>query len=203
MPIALWPVGPLLAGRQYVRIGDDVNAPLVARVNVTLSEDGDTEQVPKTVARVKIIPRRWPAVGRREVVSRLLPEGTGDGLVLARFQAAGAVKAGEAFPVALLWKVLSPPGRNYSVFVHLEDGAGKVYGYGDSSPRAGRYPTSVWAEGETVQDRHHVQVKPKTPPGHYRLLVGMYDDEGRVPAYQKDGTRWLHDAVDLGTVEVQ
>jgi len=203
MPISLWPVGQLLAGRQYVRIGEDVDAPLVARANIALSEGGNTGQEPLTVARVKVVPRRWPVVGRREVIARLLPEGVEKGLVLARFQTTEAVEAGTVFPVELVWKVQSPPGRDYSVFVHLEDGAGNVYGFGDSSPRAGRYPTSAWAAGEVIEDVHNVQVDPQTAPGHYRLLVGMYDDDGRVPAFQKDGTQWTYDAVDLGTVQVR
>jgi hypothetical protein len=35
-------------------------------------------------------------------------------------------------------------------------------------------PTSTWPVGETVVDRHALWLPPDTPPGRYRLVLGLY-----------------------------
>jgi len=209
LPAPLGPVGQLLADRQYVHISPGADAPMVSRLSVSLSgasdgeqNDGEGDQV-VTIGRIKIVPRRWPSAGRNEVVARLVPDGADEGIVLVRSELAERAQAGSTFPVKIVWKVQGPPGRDYTVFVHVADGAGNVYGYGDGPPRQGYYPTWAWSTGEVVEDEHHVQLHPDTPPGHYRLMVGLYDGSGRVLAYKSNGTRWLNDAVQLGMVEVR
>jgi 4-amino-4-deoxy-L-arabinose transferase-like glycosyltransferase len=213
LPMSLWPADQLLAGRQYVRVGRDVDAPLIARLSISvydshsgehLGMSGDREPI---VGRIKIVPRSWPRIGRREVVAWLDREkppdsGKASGVVLARAEWPERLSLGQTLPVKLVWAVRSAPGRDYTVFVHLVDGAGNVCGYGDGPPRYGRYPTWIWSKGEVIEDEHSVSTGSTVPPGHYSIKVGLYDAGGRVPAYRADGSRWLHDAVELGTAEV-
>jgi 4-amino-4-deoxy-L-arabinose transferase-like glycosyltransferase len=212
LPSSLWPEGQLLAGRQYVRVGMDADAPIVVRLHVSMYDLHLDEELPTsgddvaTVGRIKILPRRWPRVGQREVVARLgaEPPAKGQaGIVLASAAWPDSVPAGGSLPVTLTWSVATPPKRDYTVFVHLEDDAGQVYGYGDSAPRGGRYPVWAWAKGEVIEDEHVVPVNPAAPPGAYHVVLGLYDGSGRMPAYRVDGARWENDAIDLGTVEVE
>jgi 4-amino-4-deoxy-L-arabinose transferase-like glycosyltransferase len=212
LPSSLWPEEQLLAGRQYVRVGQDADVPLVARLHVSLSEMGGGGELraaggpASTVGRVKIPPRRWPRAGQEEPIARLGLEPPSEGqpgIVLASATWEDSVRAGGTLPVQLTWSVGTPPRRDYAVFVHLEDDAGLVYGYGDSAPRGGLYPTWTWAQGEVVEDEHVVSVDPSTPAGLYHVVAGLYDGDGRMPAYRADGTRWANDAVDLGTAEVR
>jgi hypothetical protein len=213
LPTSLWPANQLLAGRQYVRVGHDVDAPLVARLSVSLYDaaSGRHLDIPggePIIGRVKVVPRRWPHVVKREVVARLdweSPSSASDrnGIVLAGSEWPASVRMGEELPVKLSWAVRSSPERDYAVFVHLEDGAGNVYGYGDGPPRGGLYPTWVWDKGEVIEDDRVLSTDASMPPGHYYIRVGLYDSNGRVPAYTADGARWPHDAIELGTVEVR
>jgi hypothetical protein len=214
LPVSLWPANTLLAGRQYVLVGADVDAPLIARLSVTLVDGTSGDYLghgggdEPTIGRVKVVPRRWPRAGERKATARLdweTPLGIKQegGVLLVRSEWPDVVRSGGVLPVKLVWAVQSPPGRDYTVFVHLADRAGNVYGHGDGAPRGGRYPTWIWARGEVIEDEHAVPVDPSTPPGRYWIRVGLYDGSGRVPAFAADDARWPNDAVDLGMVEVR
>jgi 4-amino-4-deoxy-L-arabinose transferase-like glycosyltransferase len=208
-PVSLWPAGQLLAGRQYVHVGSDAPAPMVARLDVALYEASTGQRLAHpgedlpTVGRVKVVPRRWPRVQRRQTVARL-----GPGISLAAYAHGGQARAGETLPVTLTWTVQARPRRDYTVFVHLVDGQGEVWGYGDSAPRQGNYPTWWWDVDEVIVDEHGLVVTPNAPPGQYVVVAGLYGGDGRVPAYgidarHSDGARLPNDAVALGTVEVR
>jgi hypothetical protein len=79
------------------------------------------------------------------------------------------------FELILYWRAKAVVENDYTVFVHLVDQGGKLWGQGDSVPMGGMYPTSVWLPGQLVEDRHVIQVDPDVPPGSYRLRVGLYD----------------------------
>jgi hypothetical protein len=81
----------------------------------------------------------------------------------------------ENFELTLYWRAKAVVENDYTVFVHLVDQGGKLWGQGDSVPVRGMYPTSAWLPGQLVEDRHVVQVDPDVPPGSYRVLVGLYD----------------------------
>ncbi|MBN1934473.1 MAG: hypothetical protein JW934_07395 [Anaerolineae bacterium] len=202
-PISLWSVGETLTSREYVRVGEDTDAPLVARLDLSLYGDVDSRRLtePQTIGRVKVVPRHWPKVPKAKVAR--FDAGSPDSVALAAFEVSPSVRRGDVLPVTLTWVVRSPPGRDYQVFVHLENAAGEVVGYGDGAPRGGLYPTSCWAAGEVVIDAHPVRVASDMPPGAYRLFIGLYNGAGRAAAYQDDGERWPSDAVLLGTVEAQ
>jgi hypothetical protein len=79
------------------------------------------------------------------------------------------------FELTLYWRARAVVENDYTVFVHLVDQGGKLWGQGDSIPVRGMYPTSAWLPGQLVEDRHVIQVAPGVPPGSYRVLVGLYD----------------------------
>jgi 4-amino-4-deoxy-L-arabinose transferase-like glycosyltransferase len=77
--------------------------------------------------------------------------------------------------LTLYWRAKAVVENDYTVFVHLVDQGGKLWGQGDSIPVRGMYLTSAWLPGQLVEDRHVIQVDPGIPPGSYRVLVGLYD----------------------------
>lgn len=76
--------------------------------------------------------------------------------------------------VDLTWQATIAPDQRYTVFVQLLDAQGKLAAQDDAEPRGGSYPTSVWAPGEVIPDRHVVRLPPALPPGPYRLIAGLY-----------------------------
>ncbi len=102
--------------------------------------------------------------------------------------------------VALYWQAVRPPAADYTVFTQLLGPDGQVWGQQDNQPQGGSYPTSAWAAQHTVVDRYALKLKDGSPPGRYRLLVGMYSltNGQRLPAVNSNGQRLLNDAIELG-----
>ncbi len=65
-------------------------------------------------------------------------------------------------------------GADYSVFVHVMDGDGRMVFQADHSPPV---PTAAW-DGP-VEYRRALVVPPETPEGQYRVVVGLYASDGR------------------------
>jgi len=87
------------------------------------------------------------------------------------------------------WQTERPLDSNWTVFMHLVDNAGNLMAQGDSQPRDGRYPTSVWDPGEVVDDPHWLALPAELPDGDYQVLVGLYSAESgqRLPVLDNEG----------------
>ncbi|HYN87307.1 MAG TPA: hypothetical protein VER55_02195 [Ardenticatenaceae bacterium] len=110
-------------------------------------------------------------------------------------------RPGGAAAVALEWEALQTIGEDYQVFVHLVP-AGTPdlrVGQQDSAPAAGLRPTSTWAEGDIIEDRHALSVPKQTPPGVYMLRVGLYSLGDLTRLVAPGG----QDAIEIGPIEVQ
>ncbi len=124
------------------------------------------------------------------------------GLELAGFRLTPAVvQPGQTVTIELYWRAGERLAEDYTVFVHLTDGQGRVIAQSDSQPDGGRYPTSIWDEGELVEDTHRLTIPPGTPPGEYRLVAGLYllATMERLPVV---GDASGENAVELGTITV-
>jgi hypothetical protein len=75
----------------------------------------------------------------------------------------------------LYWESLAQTPTDYTVFVHLRDGAGKTVAQMDGPPVTGSYPTSLWDSGEIVPDTFTLTLPPGMEQGMYQLAVGLYD----------------------------
>lgn len=93
------------------------------------------------------------------------------------------VPSGGIAQITLFWEVLDTIPERYKVFVHLLDAAGHVIGQRDAEPVGGAAPTTSWKPGARIADNYGVPVPPGTPPGEYRLEIGMYRlaDGARLP----------------------
>ncbi len=81
-----------------------------------------------------------------------------------------------ALPIrfTLYWQAITPPERDYTVFVHLRNAAGEIVAQNDSPPVGGIYPTGLWDAGEIIKDEMNISFD-KLKPGQYDLVAGMYD----------------------------
>jgi hypothetical protein len=97
-------------------------------------------------------------------------------VTLAGYDLSGTtVHAGETVTVTLYWQAQAKMDHGYTVFVHLFDPENaQIWGQHDAQPHGGNYPTDWWIEDEVVTDTVAFQVDPRTPPGEYALLTGMY-----------------------------
>ena len=105
--------------------------------------------------------------------------------------------------VTLYWRAVGEVHRDYTVFVHLVDEEGEIWGQGDGLPLAGAYPTSHWDPGEQLVDTHDLTVSAEAPSGEYHLRIGLYtlDDGQRLPV--TGGPATGADSVDLVSVTVR
>lgn len=93
------------------------------------------------------------------------------------------VPSGGIVQITLFWEALDAVPERYKVFVHLLDAGGHVVGQRDAEPGGGASLTTTWKVGDRIADNYGVPVPPGTPPGEYRLEIGMYrlDDGARLP----------------------
>ena len=116
--------------------------------------------------------------------------------------AAGAIESGDVLQLTLFWEARQTPPERYKVFVQLLDGANHIVGQLDSEPGGNLLPTDTWQPGQAVIDRYGILVRPGTPPGEHRLIVGMYSlsSGARLPVQEEGEPRGNH--VALGGVTV-
>lgn len=109
-------------------------------------------------------------------------------------------RPGEAVLVQLTWHAGSPPpGEDLTVYVHLLNRAGERVAGHDGAPLLWLRPTSTWAEGETLVDRHGFLIPQGLPTGEYTLRVGMYRPESGERLRTAQG----EDGITLGVVQLQ
>jgi hypothetical protein len=85
------------------------------------------------------------------------------------------------------WVVEGAPGRDYTVFVHVVDEAGRPVAQGDAPPLGGAYPTSLWEAGERIEDEYEVAA------ASGRVLIGLYRPDTGERLRTEDG----RDAVEI------
>ncbi len=99
-------------------------------------------------------------------------------------------QASDTIEITLYWQALRSVNQDYTVFTHLQDSSGRLWGQSDGQPVMGNYPTSRWRVGEVVVDRYHLRIDPSAPPGDYQIKAGMYlfPQMRRVPVTTAPGT---------------
>jgi hypothetical protein len=77
--------------------------------------------------------------------------------------------------VTLYWQAVAAAPVDYTVFVHLLDGQGRLIAQHDGLPALGTWPTTRWAEGQVIVDEHDLSLLGVEPGAEARLAVGLYD----------------------------
>jgi hypothetical protein len=107
-----------------------------------------------------------------------------------------AVRPPCALGVSLYWRSIRPVADDLTVFIHFLGQDGRPIVQADGQPVGGVYPTSIWAPGEVVLDRHELMIPAGISPGSYRIVAGLYRVSDGVRLATSSG-----DAVEIAGVE--
>ena len=114
------------------------------------------------------------------------------------------VRPGGTLPLALYWRALAPMDASYTVFVHLVDEEEAKAGQMDHLPCDGGCLTTTWRPGDLVGEQMDLPIRADAPPGHYRLISGMYDlATGQNLTWRDAGGNDLGPQLLLGMIEIQ
>jgi 4-amino-4-deoxy-L-arabinose transferase-like glycosyltransferase len=98
-----------------------------------------------------------------------------DGIRLVGYTVADeTVRPGQLVRLALFWQAQEVVTEPLTVFAHLVDQEGQLVAQQDGEPAGGSRPTVSWSSGELVRDQRGILLPRDTPPGEYRLVVGLY-----------------------------
>jgi hypothetical protein len=143
---------------------------------------------------VYAVPERTPSVPDYSLDVRLRSQENSDEITLQGYSLlTDRLAVGDIAQISLFWQVEQAPSTRYKVFVHLLDEDNHLVGQRDAEPGGGARLTTLWEPGEVVADNHGVLIHPATPPGMYRVEVGMYDAETgrRLVTLEGEGQVWL------------
>jgi len=143
-------------------------APLIISL-VSSNDQVDQEEILVDIA-LQNRPRQFepPSISR----SLAIPFGEPPQLTLLGYDLAEPNE--EYLSVTLYWQALMEMDRNYTVFVQLLDSTGTVVRQRDMPPLDGQAPTTTWVTNEYLTDLHPLDII-SLPPGHYQLIVGLYN----------------------------
>ncbi|GIK42711.1 MAG: hypothetical protein BroJett011_65440 [Chloroflexota bacterium] len=83
---------------------------------------------------------------------------------------------GATLTVLLQWTAGQPPQADYTVFLHLLAGDGRLVAQNDAYPTwLTPQSTSHWPLHQPHLDSHRLNLPADLPPGEYTLQVGLYD----------------------------
>jgi mannosyltransferase len=102
------------------------------------------------------------------------------------------------------WQGLTDMDRDYSVFVHLMDADGRLSAQADQLLQDDGHTTSTWKPGMGVRQVYDLELPAGTPPGEYRLCVGLYywATGERLPVWDENGQRLPDDVIPVETIAV-
>jgi len=98
----------------------------------------------------------------------------GDKVVLLDYKLEGPLRHGATIRLTLYWQALKEMEKDYTVFVHVVDEEGSLWGQWDSQPASGEWPTSSWEQGEVIEDAYNISIDVEGPREGYKIKVGMY-----------------------------
>jgi hypothetical protein len=138
---------------------------------------------------VEIARRAVPPVEALDIAHRV-EANLGGKVQLLGYNIESGFRPGDGIHLTLFWQALQSMGEDYTVFTHLIDGEGNIWGQKDNPPVDGFYPTSQWVEEEIVRDQYNLTIAEDAPPGQYRLTIGMYQAETgqRLAVLNDDGS---------------
>lgn len=85
--------------------------------------------------------------------------------------------ADKLLAVALQWQVLQEIPAVYKVFLHLTNANGDIVAQLDTLPTGEKVLTTGWIPGEIIADEFLLNLPVNLPPGQYRLLAGLYNQQ--------------------------
>lgn len=190
-PTILWIPGEVVPDAYDLEVPNDA-PPGLYDVSVGLYQLADLKRLPLTNGRpgessfslgtIKVLPRKLLTLA--SIAPRQRDNATfADGVALLGHTlttsppaslATGAVKLGSQIDLTFYWQAQRRPSHDYTIFIHVLNGAGNVVAQADGQPLQGDEPTSAWDPGEIVADQHAVRLPANLPPGRYQVTAGLY-----------------------------
>lgn len=94
----------------------------------------------------------------------------------------GVYRPGGVIPLTLFWEVRQQLDTDYHVFLHLcRDCAMPPVASDDGPPLQGYLPTHTWLPNKPARDDRAIPLPHDIAPGHYTLLIGLYDPTNPSP----------------------
>ncbi len=126
------------------------------------------------------------------------------GIRLAYKPVAEQVATGQPVSLALHWQLDRPltDGQRVTVMVHLYDASGKLWAQNDGDPVNGLRAFAAMVPGQPVSDCRALLTPADIPPGHYRLVVGLYRPATGDRLAVLEGADAGRDVVTIGEVEI-
>ncbi len=196
IPTSRWQAGEIYRDEYHIYPNKDAPAPSQLRVAVGLFDDRSDQTLPAVDASgipINLLIVGSPArlAAREPSIPELDWESGAEfeqGITLAGVKdLAGA--PGEVLPLTLYWQADRIIDLDYTVFVHLLDENGEQIAEADAPPVGNDYPTSLWQEGDVIDDTHYLELAADLKPGDYQVNVGLYDPSNgmRVPRLDEPG----------------
>jgi hypothetical protein len=104
----------------------------------------------RLVLPIEIPPREPPAIEALDIRHRLEVY-LDNRLKFLGYNVESSFRPGHGIHLDLFWQALQPMEQDYTVFIHLIDGKGNIWGQRDNPPGDGFYPTTLWTQGEIVR----------------------------------------------------
>jgi hypothetical protein len=158
---------------------------------------------PLLLGPVVIPPHDPPAVESLDIEHPV--EATLDGKVrLLGYNMESGFRPGDNIHLTLFWQCLEKMDKDYTVFTHLTDAKGHIWGQKDNPPVDGFYPTTGWEAGMIVRDQYDILISSDAPPGEYQIEAGMYLAETgeRLPVLDPR-TRQVADRVLIDGIQIR
>ena len=94
---------------------------------------------------------------------------------LAGWQAVADPAEPSKLPVDLGWRALDRSVTDYTAFVHVLDGDGRIVAQHDQPPGGVDNQTARWVPGETIRTSMALELPPDVNRMDLRLRVGLYE----------------------------
>jgi hypothetical protein len=196
IPTSQWQPHQIWRDEYRIYIDDDASAPSRLQMKVGLYDTTQGNDLPAygpSGEKIELLIIGSARLGSDQDDERQpaveLDKALVDGLALSGYnQKPATVHSGDKLSLDLFWEATGTPSLDYTVFVHLVDSAGDLAATADGPPLSGNYPTSMWREGDVVEDRHLMTLPDDLRPGLYQLSVGFYDPNTLVRVSLVDGS---------------
>ena len=98
----------------------------------------------------------------------------------------------------IYWRVLGALSGNWQAFVHIE-GLQRRFN-ADHELLEGKYPLSLWREGDVMADATDVVLEPNFSPGAYSVYFGLFSGERRLEVVEGPE---VDDRIVAGTLQIR
>jgi len=203
IPTSRWQPGDIYRDVYHVYVGETAVAPAQLRAAVSLYDTDAARPLPAASQDGQPIdpllvgpPARLAAIEPPPEPATRLDVAFAEGITLAGYTwGAETAVSGQTIPLTLFWQASAAPSQDYTVFVQLLDADRQWLAGADAPPVNNFYPTTLWQPGDVIDDTHLLTIPADLPPGHYPILLGMYNPDTGTRLPRQDGAS---DFVEIG-----